>query len=185
MHRRTLKRSAMLMAAALVLLLGFTALAYVRAQVNSPTTLSAYPDDCDVILTVNFIEARKALADVSWVIKEFSGMEINEQMVLDWLQSALSEPSEFVGETTAIDLESDILPWIGRDMSIGVDYDMEALMAYLNGRATPISGARPFCISIEEINSCVPCPAGTLARQNRFLTSSRASSERMESIPPQ
>lgn len=161
MHRRTLKRSAMLMAAALVLLLGFTALAYVRAQVNSPTTLSAYPDDCDVILTVNFIEARKALADVSWVIKEFSGMEINEQMVLDWLQSALSEPSEFVGETTAIDLESDILPWIGRDMSIGVDYDMEALMAYLETGTEPTpeypAPGAPFAYPIEEIVNYIMC----------------------------
>lgn len=161
MRRRTSKRATTLMAAAVVLLLAFAALAYVRAQVDSPTTLSAYPDDCDVILTVDFIEARRALADVSWAVKELSGLDVDETLVLDWLQSALSEPSEFVGETTAIDLESDILPWIGRDMSIGLDYDMEALMAYLERGSEPMSeypapGA-PLAYPFEEMVNFVMC----------------------------
>jgi hypothetical protein len=120
-------------------MIGFAALAYVRAQGDSPATLSAYPDDCDVILTLNLLEARKALAEVSWVIKEFCGMQIDEQLVLDWLQSAFDDPSAMAGETTIVDLKSDILTWIGRDMSIGVDYDTEALMAYFESRAESVS----------------------------------------------
>ena len=160
MRRRTSKRATTLMAAAVVLLLAFAALAYVRAQVDSPTTLSAYPDDCDVILTVDFIEARRALAEVSWAIKELSGLEVDETLVLDWLQSVFIEPSGLAGETTAnIDLKSDVLPWIGRDMSIGLDYDMETLMAYLEGGSEPMSeypALGPFGLSFEEmvISSC-------------------------------
>lgn len=139
MHGWTLRRWTTLVAVALALMIGFAALAYVRAQGDSPATLSAYPDDCDVILTLNLLEARKALAEVSWVIKEFCGMQIDEQLVLDWLQSAFDDPSAMAGETTIVDLKSDILTWIGRDMSIGVDYDTEALMAYFESRAESVS----------------------------------------------
>ena len=139
MRSLTLRRSTTLMAVVLALLIGFTALAYVRAQVDSPGTLSAYPDDCDFVLTVNWTEARRALAEVRWAIKELSGMEIDEWLVLDWLQSAFDDPSAMAGETTIVDLKSDILTWIGRDMSIGVDYDTEALMAYFESRAESVS----------------------------------------------
>jgi hypothetical protein len=118
------------MAVVLALLIGFTALAYVRAQVDSPGTLSAYPDDCDFVLTVNWTEARRALAEVRWAIKELSGMEIDEWLVLDWLQSVFSGPSDLADETTTIDLRADVLPWIGRDVSVGLDYDNEALMGF-------------------------------------------------------
>lgn len=134
MQKRSTSRVAIWLTVIALMIAGCSALAYMSAARDSSRSLRAFPEDCDMVVTLDLYRAASAIDDLSWAIEELSGVKVDSDLVLSWLQSALAE-HEAPGDAPAIDLKSDILSWIGRDLSIGVDYDFEALPASAFGGA--------------------------------------------------
>jgi hypothetical protein len=150
MQKRSTRGVVIWLVVAVLMATGCTALAYMSATKGSSRSLRAFPEDCDIVVTVDLYRAARAIDDLSWAIQELTDVKVDSDLVLTWLQETLArweDPGaayasrlEGFGQAPAVDLEdhdsppaidlrSDILPWIGRDLTIGVDYDFEGLPA--------------------------------------------------------
>lgn len=137
MTKSSFRRATTWLTVALVVAVGYSTLAYQPTPGTHFTTLTAFPEDCDITITVGLLEACDSLDSISWALEEITGYQIGSDQLLDWLQHALADMGSGAEGSPSIDLKTDILPWIGSDATVGVDFDSTAL----SGFVTEITGS--------------------------------------------
>lgn len=149
MKRTSFRRTTAWLTIVLVVAAGYLALAHQFTLATRPSSIKAFPDDCDVVLTVDLLEACDSLDSIGWIVEEVLGVPFDSDTVLAFMQEMLANMGGATEDDLAIDLKADVLPWIGSDASIGVDFDPETLSAFLpqvtqsgssSALHTPLSG---------------------------------------------